>query len=361
MASNSLETDRAAEGASRGKTLAGRLAFLPLTRGTILALVAFLFVLIVLPEIASSYWLKSFTSTAIFALVAVGAALLYGRLGLVSLAQVALLGVGGWVALRMAHGTTLPFEVALLAGGVGAGIVGLIIGLPALRMRGLYLALITLMAAGGFQVIVTGTGFPDGGPGILGRVVTGSRSMMERPMLAATDAAYFRYVVIVVALGFLLIVLHLRTKPGRAWAAIRKSEACALSAGVNVTLYKTWAFTLAGFLAGIAGGLLAGSVGQLDGRAFPASDSIMLFALTVVGGAYNMLGPIITGVLLRAFPSLLNQLGVDGNIAYIVFGAALLQALITAPTGIAGQLLDGLGKLSAAIDARLRREPEGTS
>jgi branched-chain amino acid transport system permease protein len=79
----------------------------------------------------------------------------------------------------------------------------------------------------------------------------------------------------------------------------------------------------------------------------------MLFALTVVGGAFNMLGPIITGVLVRAFPSLLNQLGVDGNIAYIVFGAALLQALITAPTGISGQMLDGLGKLGSAIDARL--------
>jgi branched-chain amino acid transport system permease protein len=287
--------------------------------------------------------------------VAAGAALLYGRLGLVSLAQVALLGVGGWVALRLAHGTALPFEVALLAGGAAAGVIGLVVGLPALRMRGLYLALITLMAAGGFQVIVTGAGFPDGGPGFLGRVITGNRSLMERPLIAQTDADYFRYVVVVVAAGFLLVALHLRSRPGRAWALIRKGEACALSAGVNVTLYKTWAFTLAGFLSGLAGGLLAGSVGQLDGRAFPASDSIMLFALTVVGGAYSSLGPVITGLLLRAFPSLLNSWGVDGNIAYIVFGAALLQALITAPTGISGQILDGIRGLGARIDARLHR------
>lgn len=344
----------AGEGAARPRFLAG----ITWSRGTIVSAVAFLFVLIVLPEISGSYWLKSFTSTAIFALAAIGVAVLYGRLGLVSLAQFALVGVGGWIALRLAHGTALPFEVVLLLGGLGAGIVGLIFGLPALRMRGLYLALITLMMAGGFQVIVSGTGFPDGGPGLLGRVVTGSRSLMERPALAQTDAAYFRYVIVVVALGFLLVGLHLRTRPGRAWALIRRGEACALSAGVNVTLYKTWAFTLAGFLSGIAGGLLAGSVGQLDGRSFPASDSIMLFALTVVGGAYSPLGPILTGVLGRAFPALLKQLEVNGDVANIFFGAALLQALITAPTGISGQLLDALGKLNTAIDARLRREPK---
>ncbi len=296
---------------------------------------------LIIPWLASAFWLKALTSSVIFSLAAAGVALLYGRLGLVSLAQVALIGVGGWVTLRLAHGTSLPFEAVLLAGGLAAGLVGLIIGLPALRMRGLYLALITLMAAGGFQVVVTGTGFPDGGPGLLGRVTSGTRSLMDRPWLGESDAAYFRYVVIVVVIGFLLVEWHRRTRPGRAWALIRKSEASALSAGVNVTLYKTWAFTLAGFLSGIAGGLLAGSVGQLDGRSFPASDSIMLFALTIVGGVYSWPGAIITGLLLRAFPSLLNAWGVDGNIAYVVFGAALLQALLTAPAGLAGQMAEG--------------------
>jgi branched-chain amino acid transport system permease protein len=294
----------------------------------------------VIPAISGSFWLKAFTSSVIFSLAALGAALLYGRLGLVSLGQVAQLGMGGWVVLRLGHGTDLPFVIVLLIGGIVAGLVGLVAGIPALRMRGLYLALITLMGAGGFQVIVTATGFPDGGPGFLGRVESGTRTLLTRPSFAQTDAAYFRFVIIIVVLGFLLVELHRRASPGRAWALIRKSDASALSAGVNITLYKTWAFALAGFLSGIAGGLLAGSIGQLDSRAFPASDSIMLFALTVVGGVYHWTGPIITGLLLRAFPSLLNALGVDGNIAYIIFGIALLQSLITAPSGIAGQLAD---------------------
>ena len=101
----------------------------------------------------------------------------------------------------------------------------------------------------------------------------------------------------------------------------------------------------------MAGGLLAGSVGQLDGRNFPASNSILLFALTVVGGVYSWLGPAITGLLFRAFPSLLIAWGVDGNLAFIVFGAALLHALITAPAGVAGQLAD----LVAGLRTRFKR------
>ncbi len=305
-------------------------------------------VILVIPLVANNFWLRSLTSSAIFALAASGTALLYGRLGLVSLAQVALVGVGGWVALRLSYGTPLPFEIVVLGGGLAAGLIGFVIGLPALRMRGLYLALVTLMAAAGFQVVVNFTQFPNGGDGFIGRTVeTRGLVAMDRPLLAQADAAYFRYVVIVAVLGFLLVEWNRRGRPGRAWAMIRKSEASAISAGVNVTFYKTWAFTLAGFLAGIAGGLLAGSLRQLDPRTFPASDSIMLFALTVVGGAYTWVGQVITGVLLRAVPTLLNDWGLDGNLSLIIFGVALLHALITAPEGLAGQfgdLIKGLFK-----------------
>ncbi|MGO4835312.1 branched-chain amino acid ABC transporter permease, partial [Rhizobiaceae sp. 2RAB30] len=116
-----------------------------------------------------------------------------------------------------------------------------------------------------------------------------------------------------------------------------------------------WAFTLAGFLAGISGGLLAGGVGQLDATAFPASQSIMLFAISVIGGAYSWIGPIIAGLLLRAFPALLNDFKVDGNIATIIFGIGLLHALITAPNGIAGQVGDLARMAAARVRAMLGR------
>ena len=121
----------------------------------------------------------------------------------------------------------------------------------------------------------------------------------------------------------------------------------AQGAGVNVLLYQTWAFGLAGVCAGVAGTLLAGAVGQLDGRAFPASESVMLFALTIVGGAYHWVGALVAGLLLRAVPSLLIDLGVNGFLAMVIFGAALLHALITAPKGLAGQWVAALTRRKA--------------
>jgi branched-chain amino acid transport system permease protein len=292
-----------------------------------------------LPDLLSDYWLRTLISATALALGSLSVSLLFAQLGMVSLAQYGLLGVGGWFALRISHGTHLPFEIALLGGGLAAAIVGLVVGLPALRMRGLYLAIVTLMTAGAIQVLISAFGFPDGGPGILGKS-SGVRAMMPRPLLADGDEAYFRYAIVVVALCFLLVALHVRARPGRAWAMIRRGEVCALAGGVNIVAYKVWAFTLAGFLAGVAGGLLAGGVGQLDGTAFPASQSILLFALTIVGGAYSWLGPIVAGLLLRAFPALLNDFHVDGNLATMIFGVGLLHALITAPQGAAGQLAD---------------------
>lgn len=288
---------------------------------------------------ANAYWIKTLTSSLALAIAAAGVGLLYGQLGLVSLCQYALLGVGGWVALRVGHGWQWPFEACVLAGGLAAGLVGMLAGLPALRLKGLYLALVTLMLAGGFQVLVSAAGFPDGGPGWLGRISGSERLMMPRPLIAQGEGAYLAYVAAWLAAILALIELHRRTRAGRSWALIRRGEAVAQSAGVNVLLYQTWAFGLAGVCAGVAGALLAGAIGQLDGRAFAASESVMLFALTLIGGAYHWLGALVAGLLLRAVPSLLIDWGINGYLAMVFFGAALLHALITAPRGLAGQWL----------------------
>lgn len=306
---------------------------------------------LVLPWLANAYWIKTLTSSLALAIAAAGVAVLYGQLGLVSLCQYALLGVGGWVALRVSHGLHLPFELCVLLAGAASACTGMLTGLPALRMKGLYLALVTLMLAGGFQVVISATGYPDGGGGWLGRIVGSERLLMERPGVAASDSAYFTYVAVWLAGIFALIELHRRTKAGRSWALIRRGEAVAQGAGVNVLLYQTWAFGLAGFCAGVAGALLAGGVGQLDGRAFSASESVMLFALSVVGGVYHWGGALIAGVLLRALPSLLTDFNVNGYLAMIFFGAALLHALITAQRGIIGQWMDAW----AAIRVKLVR------
>jgi hypothetical protein len=112
------------------------------------------------PALSSPYWLRSFTTSAIYAIVCAGVGLLYGRVGLASLGQVALLGVGGWITLRVGHAASIPFPFLLLIAGFGTGIIGVLVGLPALRLSGLNLAIVTLMFAAAFGVVFSATGFP---------------------------------------------------------------------------------------------------------------------------------------------------------------------------------------------------------
>lgn len=298
---------------------------------------------------ANAFWLSATTSAVALSLSVAGLAILYGQLGLVSLCQFALVGVGGWVTLRIGHGFQPPFEISLLAGGVVASAVGLAFGIPALRLRGLYLALVTLMLAGAFQTVIGAWGFPDGGPGFLGRAEGAGRAMLPRPALAEGAVPYFLYVSGIATLALMIVQWHKLARPGRAWSLIRKGETVAVASGVNVLAYKAWAFALSGFLAGVSGGLLAGNVGQLDGRAFGAFESLNLFALAVVGGVYNWYGAIIAGLLLRAMPALLTSLGVDGYVTMAIFGIALFHALATAPTGIAGQIAELTRRLAARL------------
>ena len=283
-------------------------------------------------------WLTVFTQAVIYSIASLGVGMLYGRLGMVSLANFALYGVGGWVALRLSHLGSVPFIVCVLAGAVTAAIVAVLVGLPALRVRGLYLALITLMAAGAFYVIVNAIGFPDGGGGFLGRQGTYNRTKMGRPSFAKTDERYFRFAVLVAALAFVIAILHLRGKPGRAWKMIRRSQAAALASGIDVTRYKTWAFALAGFLSGLAGGMAAGFGGQLNTLDFRASASMLLFGLAVSAGAYHLIGAVFAALLSQVLPRLFTEWGISADLATMIFGLLLMFSLTTAPEGAAGAL-----------------------
>ncbi|MGG7565207.1 branched-chain amino acid ABC transporter permease [Rhodovulum sp. DZ06] len=309
------------------------------------------FAVIALPSLAGNRWLSVFTSTGCFVLAAAGVAFMYARLGMVSLAQVGLMGLGGWVMLRLNHAFDWPFEVNLAAAALVTMVFGWIMALPAMRMRGLYLALVTLMAAGGLEIMFSTFQFPNGGEGFWG-VKTGSAAAFRRPAPAQSPEDYLRYVAVCATLGFLFIEAHRRLSPGRAWAMIRRSKAAAMAAGVNVTLYKLWAFGISGLLAGGAGGLLAGSLGLLDDATFRAPESVLLFALAVVGGARSWLGVIIAATLYRILPALLNNWGVDADLSFVIFGAGLLHAVITAPDGIAGQV----GGLARALVSGRRQE-----
>lgn len=161
---------------------------------------------------------------------------------------------------------------------------------------------------------------------------------MDRPAFATSDSAYFFLVGTILICCFMLVRWHVRGRPGRAWSTMRRDERLAESLGINVVGYRLWGFALSGFLAGLAGALLAVSVGSLDGRTFSAAQSVLMFALSAVGGVISWLGAVVAGLLLRAMPSLLAYVRLSGFVAMIVFGVGLLQALMTSPDGIAGSL-----------------------
>jgi branched-chain amino acid transport system permease protein len=305
-----------------------------------------LFALLALPQLLSLYYIDAMTQVAIYSIVALGLGVLVGRVGLVSLGQAAVLAIGAWVAARLLFATALPYEFVLLASGVITMVLGTLVGLPALRMRGLYLALITLMLAGAITVVLATLNFPNGGHGFSG--YNGALvhiPPIRRPGIATTDPAYFRYAVVVAVLMFLLVLAHVRTRPGRAWAAIRQSEPAAQASGINTTLYKLWAFALASFVTGVAGGVLAGAVRYLYSIDFQTQDSITLLAVVLMGGAYSMWGAIVAGLLLQLLPAVLNNAGVSPDWLVILFGVGVLQVLTTAPTGIVDQLPKDIARL----------------
>lgn len=314
----------------------------------------------VLPQIAGADWITTFTSVAIYSVVALGFGILYGRVGLISLGQVALLTIGCWIGTRIAYATSLPFPVVLLLAGAITCVIGVLVGLPALRLSGLYLALVTLMFAGATTVVLSVTDFPSGNKGFTGHATTGalttSTPPVRRPSWAIADVAYYRYTVIVCAILFLLALVHIATKPGRAWATIRESEPAALAAGVNITLYKLWAFALASFVTGVAGCLLAAQVGVPRAITFQTQDSLTLAATALIGGIFSIWGAIIAGIFNQLLPFLFQaQWGLNPNFLLIIFGAGLLQVLLTAPGGLVDQVPKDLAKLGRLLLGGLRK------
>jgi branched-chain amino acid transport system permease protein len=332
-----------------------------LTAARILAAVVFVvFAIFVLPAFTGADWITTFTSVAIYSVAALGFGILYGRVGLISLGQIALLTIGCWIGTRLAYATSLPFPLLLIASGGMTCLIGIFVGLPALRLSGLYLALITLMFAGATTIVLAVTDFPNGGGGFKGRSATGalttSTPPVRRPSWAEADVAYYRYTVIVCAILFLLALLHVSGKAGRAWASIRESEPAALAAGVNITLYKLWAFAFASFITGVAGCLLAAQVGVPRAITFQTQDSLTLAATALIGGIFSLWGAVVAGIFQQLVPFLFQaQWGWNSNLVLILFGVGLLQVLLTAPGGLSQQFPRDIARLGRLLWSLVRR------
>ena len=284
-----------------------------------------------LPLLLSGYAIYVVTHLMTQALVAVGLNLLVGYTGQISLGHVGFYAMGAYAA---AHGLVtfhLPLPLALAGGGLVAAAAGYLVGLPALRLSGPYLSIVTL----GFGIAVHQvlTNWPAVSGGRIGLFV-------PRPTLGPwrldSDADLYA---LVLAVGTLLVLAAYnltRSHVGRAWIAIRESDLAAQAAGVSLRRYKTLAFAVSAFYAGVAGGLAAILIGYLEPQMFTFVESVYFLAMVVVGGLGTIPGGILGGLLIGAIPYLFSSLR---QWLPLVFGLIIMAVMIVEPWGLYGRWL----------------------
>ncbi|BAS26180.1 branched-chain amino acid ABC transporter permease [Limnochorda pilosa] len=289
------------------------------------------FALLTLPAWISGYSLYIVTHLMIQALAAVGLNLLIGYTGQISLGHAGFYAIGAYAA---AHGLTTfghPLPVALALAGLAAAAAGYLVGLPALRLTGPYLAIVTL----GFGIAVHQalTNWAAVSGGRIGLFVP--RPALGPWRLEGDTAVYF--LVLVVGAALVLVAYNLtRSHVGRAWVAIRDSDLAAEAAGVSLRQYKSLAFAVSAFYGGVAGGLGAILLGYLEPQMFTFVESIYFLAMVVVGGLGRIPGGIIGGVLVAAIPQVMSGLQ---EWLPLIFGAIIMAAIAFEPTGLYGRWL----------------------
>ena len=280
------------------------------------------------PLVAPKYLVFLATLVAVNAVVAIGLNLLSGYTNQLSFGHAGFLAIGAYVAaLLTLHVPALPVPLTLLAAGLATALVGLALGIPCLRLEGLYLAMATL--AFGFVVTEAITNLDW-----LTRGNDGLRVPLARlgPWTLATDAARY-YLAVAVAAAMILAALNVAaTRTGRAFLAIRTSEIAAQASGINAAAYKTIAFVLSAFYTGVAGGLFAFVVGFLSPDAFDVFLSVDFLVMIILGG----LGSVLGSVAGAAIVTVLND-SLAGFQAFrpLIFGAVMIVCMLFMPGGLA--------------------------
>ncbi len=261
------------------------------------------------------------------AVVCLSLVVLTGYVGQISLAQMAFAGAAGFSLARLSSSWDLPFPVAPLASAALAAVVGVAVGLPALRLRGLSLAVVTLAAAVAVEEAVFKSPVLTGGfegtkvpplPGV-GRAGTAGFGLVALGVLAAA------------ALG---VVALRRGRLGRRFLAVRANERAAAACGVGLTSTKLTAFALAAFVAGLGGTLLGYGQGRLSFGSFGVFVSLSYLAAAYLGGIASVPGALVGGLLV---PSGLVFTVVDGKYQLLVTGIALVAVAVLRPQGIVGR------------------------
>ena len=322
----------------------------------VLWLLALLAALAAAPFVVGGYTVYLLGYAAIHVIVALGLNILVGYTGQVSLGHAGFFGIGAYGTVLLMNHLGLPLLPALFLGALIAAAFGFLLGLPALRLEGPYLAIVTLGFGLAIEVVFEKWEFFGGSVG---------PPVPDFPLrfadgLTADQNLY--YLIVILAVVSTLAVRNLtRTRIGRALVAVRDSDVAASCMGVNLTYTKTLAFALSAFFTGLGGGLFAFHLGQIDPTTFGLVLSILFLAMVVVGGVASILGavagavlisllnlklkglqladfeaiPLIGGALAEFLTAHFMETGMS-NIQYVVYGLIMVGIMLFEPLGLYG-------------------------
>lgn len=285
---------------------------------------------LVFPFVASHYQINVMTTALIYVMLALGLNIEVGLAGLLDLGYVAFYAVGAYSYALLNYHFGLGFWVLLPAGALLAALFGILVGLPALRLSGDYLAIVTLAFAEILRLVLENwSSFSFGPSGI---------SNIPRPgfcgirLTAEQSAIYMYFILIVLCLLTVFIIYRLRrSRIGRAWVAMREDELACQAMGIDKTKAKLAAFALGATWAGMAGVLFAAKTTFINPASFTFLESAMILSIVVLGGMGSISGVIIAALAVILLPEYLRAFS---DYRMLLFGAALILVMIFRPGGL---------------------------
>jgi len=287
---------------------------------------------VVVPVLLSSYYQSLAAYSLIIGLIVLSLVVLTGLVGQVSFCQYSFAAIGAFTVGSLVGGHGWSFWPALVLGVACSVAVGVLVGIPALRLSGLFLAILTIAVALFFDKFLLAPGTWDGFSGGISSWTVSRPSFLGMSLAGAY--AFYLFTLCVFLLAVLGVWNLSRSKTGRVLRAIRNSEIAAATSGVNLTAWKLAAFGVSAGLAGLAGGLLAAGIGSVSAGAFTFQQSLAVFAIAIVVGVRSVGAAAVGGIFLIFGPELLTHTPLSTLWFPLIVGAILIVQVILTPQGV---------------------------
>lgn len=324
------------------------------TRGSWIACALGVVLLALLPlqiggqNLVASYWLALVIQIAIYGIGALGLNILVGFTGQISLGHAAFFGFGAFASAYLSGKHGVPVALSIPLAGVATGLLGVLVGLPAGRLKGLYLAIATLASQFVLQDFFSRADWFTGGA-----AGASAETFNLFGLKLSGDRKYYYVVLFYLVIMYAFAANLMRTRDGRAMVAVRDHYLSAEIMGIGLTYYRILAFAISSFYAGISGALMAHYTGFVSSEAFNLLLSINFLAMIIIGGLGSIMGSLLGTIFIIALPEvmqsgvkLIQNLGIGSSAAFneglaylkeMAIGLAIVLFLVFEPDGLAAR------------------------